>query len=153
MIGHFVDYSVGAHQFGNKPVIYGAVYIERYPPHILHIFFLTNPSGLPSMYLSTCAPGHPFSQYLRFLMSDCPYIPWSCKWTIPTVTQNPLSIDTISPVPWRGTIISDIKLEVLVYFLPVVRFSPSKFDGNDHLPFAYFGRSFPSCILIRYITG
>ena len=35
MIGHFVDYSVGAHQFGNKPVIYGAVYVESYLPHIL----------------------------------------------------------------------------------------------------------------------
>ena len=35
MIGHFVEYSVGAHQFGNKLVISEAFYVERYPPYIL----------------------------------------------------------------------------------------------------------------------
>ena len=44
-------------------------------------------------------------------------------------------------------------MEVLVYFLPVFRFPPSNFEGNTHLSFACSRRSFPSCLLIGYITG
>ena len=32
MIGHFVEYYMSAHQFGNKPVISVTVYVESYPP-------------------------------------------------------------------------------------------------------------------------
>ena len=35
MIRQFVEYSMGDHRFGNKPVFYGAVYVERYSPHIM----------------------------------------------------------------------------------------------------------------------
>ena len=56
------------------------------------------------------------------------------------------------PVQWRGSIVSHIKPEVLVYFLPMFGFSPSKHEEKAHLPFVSLGWSFPSCILVRYIT-
>ena len=136
---------MGAHQFGNKPVISGAMYIERYPSHILPQGF--NESKWLTLHINyNFCPGHPFGQYFCFLMRDFPYTPCSYKWRIPNVTQNPLSVDTIFTVPRRGNVVSHIKLEVLVYFLPVFGFSPSNFEGNAHLPFESFGRSFPSCI-------
>ena len=71
---------------------------------------------------------------LTALINDCPNTPRSCRCKIPAVTQNPLSIVTIFPVLWMGTVISHMREEVFVYFLPLVAFFPSKADGNAHLP-------------------
>ena len=66
------------------------------------------------------------------------------------VTQNPLSIDTIFPVPCRGSVISHIKVDVLVNFRPL-SFLPLNLDRNAHLPVKSLGRFFPSWILILHV--
>ena len=52
-----------------------------------------------------------------------------------------------------GTVISHMREEVFVYFLPVIAFFPSKADGNAHLPVSSFVRSLPYWILMRHMMG
>ena len=71
MIGHFVEYFLGTHQFGNKPVISGTVYFEMYSPHILLQVFSKSKWLTIHVTVNMC-PGEPLWPIFSLLCEKFP---------------------------------------------------------------------------------